>query len=177
MIMGKGTIKFFSSGMIIAMFLAGFFCADAKGLINFTNLDFTGNDNIQLNSWDFDFNSNTLNMNQSVSDYGPAESRYSYVINGSTTVTIRKSIVNNTDEILTRYKLKINEGNGTFVDTFGGNPNTTVTDNTLIFEGGEIAPGGSFTVTFDVLVENPEPASIILFSMTGLLLRKHRRKK
>lgn len=175
--MGKGTIKFFSSGMLIVMFLAGFFCADAKGVINFTNLDFTGNDNIQLNTWNFDFDNNFLSMNQSISNFGPAESRFSYVIDGSTTVTFFKSIVNDTDETLTGYKFKINEGKGKFVDIFGNNENITVTDDTLIFEGSEIAPGESFTVEFDVFVTNPEPASIVLFSVSGLLLRKHSKKK
>ena len=177
MIMGKGTFKFSCSGMIIVMLLAGVFCADAKGLINFTNLDYMGNDNIQLNSWNFDFDNNLLSMNQIISDYGPAESRFSYVIDGSTTVTFSKSIVNNTDETLVGYEFKINEGKGQFVDIFGGAEGITVADDTLIFEDAEIAPGESFTVEFDVFVTNPEPASIVLFSVSGLLLRKHSKKK
>jgi len=177
MIMGKGTFKFFYTGMIIAIFLAGFFCAEAKGVINIVDIDYTGNDNIQLNQWDFDFDNNNLNMNQTISNYGPAQARLSYVIDGSTTITINKTIVNNTDKTLTGYNFEIKEGKGKFVDTFDGNPNITVTDDTLTFEGGDIAPGESVTLEFDVFVTNPEPASVILFSMSGLLLRKRSRKK
>ena len=175
--MGKGTFKFFCSGMIIVMFLAGIFCGEAEGAINFTDLDFVGNDNMQLDQWSFDIASNNLSMSQSISDFGPAQAKLSYVIDGSTTVTVRKTIVNNTDQTLAGYEFKIKEGKGKFVDTFGGNENITVTDDTLIFGDGNLAPGESATLNFEIFVTNPEPASIILFSMSGLLLRKCSRKK
>ena len=92
-------------------------------------------------------------------------------------MSIRKRFTNNTDQTISGYKLKIKEGRGTFVDTFGGNENITVTDDTLILTGSELAPGETATLNFDVFVSNPEPASIVLFSMGGLLLRKCSRKK
>lgn len=130
-----------------------------------------------------------VGLNEKFLKHFPGELIFQVVTDDDPVMSITKTVENDTDIIWTAYEIKV-AGAGV---SFMGTPTSDVFQNaalvdstTLLFsEPLTVAPGESVTFNFDLLVETigtfeftltqtpiPEPASMLLLGLGGLLLRR-----
>lgn len=156
--------------------------APARAIIVDFDLVFDGQGNGDMSGWEYTGSNNALSIQQITTNPGPCQTNMTVGTFGESRFYVQKTILNSTDFDWQGYEITIEGENvsfGTYTDSSAfGSGEIDVASNKITFSSPQmpLAAGEITTLTFDIVVSNPEPSSLVLFGLGALMLRRRRNR-
>lgn len=181
--MKKLTVRpLFLFGVVVALSAVLLPAAPTRATIVDFDLVFDGQGNGDMSGWEYTGSNTTLSIQQSTTNPGPCQTDMTVGTIGESRFYVQKTIVNDTDFNWQGYEIAIEGENvsfGTYAYSLAfGSGEIDVASNKITFSSPEVplAAGETTTLTFDIVVSNPEPSSLVLLGLGALMLRRRRNR-
>lgn len=157
----------------------GLWSAPARANVVSLQLDFEGQGNSTLESWNFNPTTQIVYMDQQTDQLGPSKTRLDASMWGTSTLRIRKTVTNKTTAPWTGYQFDVSGYNvqvleNSWSDTF---ELADVDDGTVTFQTDlPLAVGETARFDLRLTLYNPEPSTVVLLAAGAVAAIRRRRK-